>query len=36
MPFLLEEGRLQASRRACSRTEKGVFLEHEGQVLVVR
>ena len=33
MPFLPEEGRLQASRRACSRTKKGVFLKHEEGVL---
>jgi len=28
-PFLLQEGRLQHARRACSRTLKGLFLLQE-------
>ena len=28
MPFLLQEGRLQRARGACSRTKKGLFSAH--------
>ncbi len=36
MPFLTQEGPLLRARRACSRTKKGVFFNHEDRVVELR
>ena len=36
MPFLPQEGPLLRARRACSRTKKGVFFNHEDRVVELR
>jgi len=36
MPFLAQEGPLLRARRACSRTKKGVFFNHEDRVVELR